>query len=425
MGCHCASGRYTNRTQRADGTQRAGGWFVETLARVNASFPHPGHRFINNGLMAMGPLPFATCLVGRFVPAETDLVLIAFGEMCRVSGTDATMASPFAKALERIVRALLALGPEPPTIAFFNYYNKWDMAIAHRPWFRGCGESIVELTRYYGGPAVVSVRDAVFVEGRDPSSPYFWQKWATIGDHGGHLDLERGADLGADLVFGFLQRAAADAAGATAAWDRYTPRRPAPLPAASLTDADASLATSLGRCLSFGSDSEPTVTNATGDWARVDFERLADGSRAYKPGWAAEAAGSVLEIDTGTVSGAFSIGHLRSYKLLGTATVGCVPPCACVPQTLGSFSDVGDQVVEHSPAVAFASTRAATGITCRLRLVIGAPAAPDWAEQVRLRDRGLLTRVVTTPGRGPVLASGAPRNTTGRFKLLGLQYHTM
>ncbi len=52
---------------KCSGSKYAGGWLLQALRALNASYPHAGHRLVNRAMMATGPAAFVRCL-NAYVP---------------------------------------------------------------------------------------------------------------------------------------------------------------------------------------------------------------------------------------------------------------------------------------------------------------------------------------------------------------------
>jgi hypothetical protein len=277
----------------------------------------------------------------------------------------------------------------------YNYYRDWGGADWTQPWATACDTGISQLARYYGSPSVLSMRDAVFIEGRrDEGGDHHWSKWATLGDGGGHFDLGRGADVGADVLLGFF-----DEASRAAAADAPSPRLGMPLvrvPFLSgakigarmrngyiISEAGASSCTSFGA----GAGQEPVVTRSTGDWHLVTDAKSADGATLYKPGWLGSAANSELELDTGISStGNFQLTYIKSYQMQGVVSVSCMPPCRCKQMLLSAgwkrrvqLTQISteEHVTMKAPSAAAAAATSARVPTCRIVLRLLAPSLED------------------------------------------------
>jgi len=66
----CSQSRYACRDPK-DGT--LSGWLVQLFEAINTTWPHPGHRLVNSGMMATGPDAYVHCL-NTYVPEKADLV---------------------------------------------------------------------------------------------------------------------------------------------------------------------------------------------------------------------------------------------------------------------------------------------------------------------------------------------------------------
>ena len=345
------------------------GWLLQAFLAFNRSWPHPAHRIVNRAMMATGPYAFVNCLSSH-VPLEADVVIVAFADMCdRRAESEAPIILP---SMEAIIRALLQRRPEPPAVLLFNTY-------AHRNWNCGgacrfsesCDGQLNELARYYR-ISTVSVRDALWHDATaGVEQRYDWSSWTQ--DSGKHFTRGLGNKIGAELLHGWLLRAAARSA--PDAVPNFVSEATGWLTNTSVLFGE--LRTRHGRstrqgigfaggggllsslCASFddsfgGSVPEPRVLSARGGWARTTYETGMSGERKLKPGFAATARGATLVVDTLASGAFFQVGFLKTHHSHAAVEVSCVRPCVCAALELRAHTAARQSVTELSTPHPFA-----------------------------------------------------------------------
>ena len=213
QGWKCAHPNYSSRS--ADGSAK--GWLLQAFEAINRTWPHPRSRLHNRALMATGPSGFDGC-VNRFVPLDTDVVLLGFADVCNPAVDLPLYNSSFGLALETLVRELAGRN-DPPTILFWNFhkFTAWSCTLPRGlcAFWMGCEAQIQELAQYYTA-SVISMRNAMFHQGTfgdeslspspKRSSPRDFRRWTS--DKGTHFDLNLGDRFGAEVLFHWFRRVA-------------------------------------------------------------------------------------------------------------------------------------------------------------------------------------------------------------------------
>ena len=352
-GCHewqnAKCSRDARYTARATDDYTYRGWLLQAFDAMNRTWPHGKHRLVNAGRMASSPGWYAGCS-DKFVPRESDLVIIGFSDVCFNWQQASYSDDRFMRSFEDIIRTLSTRRPIP-TILLFNFFKfvNWKCTLGGglcRFW-ETCEAKLEELAHYYGA-SVVTTRNA-FYHMRRTDRMHF-TRWTQ--DRGGHFDLSTGDKYAAEMVYNFMVQATLEPTST------QTDIRGDRLPPAALYDrhdcSESACAAAVYSCYDFEeADRLPLlVTNVSG-WSWEEYETSRhSGERKPKPGYVSPAtANSTLVLHSRMRGAAFlSISYTRGTAF-GNAHLSCVPPCACKPTVIGSEVHARDstQTLVQSP----------------------------------------------------------------------------
>ncbi|EFN56843.1 hypothetical protein CHLNCDRAFT_144427 [Chlorella variabilis] len=312
---------------------------------MNATFPHPQHKFLNQAISATPSNYFTLCLQWH-VPPDADLVLMEFNPNDGPDKGD----MPIRRAHERLIRKLLVHDRRPPLLeVIFCYWALDWMESAEIPYRMGGDDELGVLSQYYHLPFVSDrslLWDAVYAKGSpnytaEAPWPYF------------HHDRNHPNDVGhrylAEMVILYMRRVLEDLSLRPFS-DTDEEASQAPLPPPMLRNNWPNINNS---CLVGKLFGEHVV-------ASRGFKWMNDGTKEKpKWGWVGTTPNSTLrfEINTATAravqSGAMEEGvathvgvlHLRSYEHMGIVEFRCVAGCDCQPLNIdglheGKFSQV-------------------------------------------------------------------------------------
>ena len=156
-------------------TKGNAGWLLQVFDHLNRTWPSANNLLINHGRMATPPTYFVPC-VNQAVPAKTDLLLIAFGDMCGNDATeqsDAALESTFSQAVQSIIMALRSRD-DAPTIALMNYHI-FEAHGSQREFAQSC-ERVLGMIGQYQSVSVISLRNALFHDALCPESPLYFKR---------------------------------------------------------------------------------------------------------------------------------------------------------------------------------------------------------------------------------------------------------